>query len=95
VYDIEERQEASPWVVGTIVRRELRGHGIGQALMVRLESWAATNGFPEAWIATEQAEAFYRRCGWHRIEEFVTRHGDVAVVLHKTLHKTLHKVLTA
>lgn len=63
-YDVDERHDVSPWVTGTIVRRDLRGHGIGQALMTRLETWAADSGIGQAWVATASAEAFYRRCGW-------------------------------
>jgi GNAT superfamily N-acetyltransferase len=82
-YDIEERQETSPWIAGMIVDPELRGVGVGTALMNRLERWAVAHGFDEAWVATERARGFYERCGWQWLEMFVNADGEETDVLHK------------
>jgi GNAT superfamily N-acetyltransferase len=62
-YDLEERQDVSPWVMGMIVRTDRRGEGVGRALMAELEAWAAADGVAQVWVATGQAAGFYRRCG--------------------------------
>lgn len=82
-YDIEERQDVSPWVMGTIVRVDLRGRGVGRALMAALEDWAAAHGFAQAWVATGQAAGFYRRCGWQPVETMRLRTGQQMTVLTK------------
>src|SRR5579884_2958977 len=43
-FDLEERRDRSPWIVGMIVRPELRGQGIGHALIAALETWAKQAG---------------------------------------------------
>lgn len=86
-FDIEERRDRSPWIVGTIVRADQRGAGIGQALMARLEAWAVSAGIEQVWVGTETARAvaFYRHCGYERIEELAMRRGEVVTILTKRL----------
>jgi GNAT superfamily N-acetyltransferase len=68
-FDLEERRDRSPWVLGMIVRADRRGTGVGRALLARLQSFAAERGDARLWVATgDPAVAFYQRCGW-RIEE--------------------------
>jgi GNAT superfamily N-acetyltransferase len=62
--DPPERREATPWIVGAVVRPERRGTGVGRALFAELERWAAGAGFGRLWVATGgRAVDFYRRCG--------------------------------
>ena len=88
-FDLEERQDSSPWVVGTIVRPDRRGQGIGHALMERLEAWVAGIGIDQVWVATgEQAVIFYEQCGWEPTEELRTQQGEMATILTKHLPST-------
>jgi N-acetylglutamate synthase-like GNAT family acetyltransferase len=82
-FDLEERRDQSPWIVGMIVRADLRGEGIGQALMAYLEAWALGASIEQVWVATEQAAAFYCRCGFERVEDLPTQSGDAVTVLTK------------
>ena len=84
-YDLDERQDTSPWVTGMIVRRELRGTGVGRRLMQHLEQWAAQHGIAEAWVGTDLALGFYQRCGWTLQETFTTSTGEHMDVLYKRL----------
>jgi len=84
-YDLDERQGTSPWVTGMIVRPDRRGHGVGRALMAHLERWALDHGIREAWVGTERAAGFYRRCGFVEQETFTTKLGEDMTVLHKRL----------
>jgi len=81
--DLVERQDVTPWVMGTIVRPDRRGTGVGRALMARLEEWAVVHGFDQVWVATGQAEEFYRRCNWRPVETMRLRTGEPMVVLTK------------
>ena len=84
-YDLDERQDTSPWVTGLIVRRDQRGAGVGRTLMQHLEQWAAEQRIAEAWVGTDLALGFYQRCGWTLQEAFTTRTGQHMDVLHKRL----------
>jgi len=84
-FDLVERRDRSPWVVGTIVRADLRGAGIGQALMSHLAFWAIRVGIPRLWVATEHARAFYERRGFQFVEELAPQRGEVVSVLTQQL----------
>lgn len=84
-YDLDERQDVSPWVMGTIVHPDHRGVGLGRALMAELEAWAAAHGVAQAWVATGQAAGFYHRCGWRYVETMRLRTGQRMTVLTKHL----------
>ncbi len=70
-FDPAERQDRSPWVLGMIVRPDLRGHGIGRQLLAVLGKWAADHGHQRIWVATgDPAVTFYEACGWSLVEKF-------------------------
>jgi GNAT superfamily N-acetyltransferase len=82
-FDIEERRDRSPWVLGMIVRHDRRGSGIGRLLLAHLVGWARRRGYEQLWVATGGAAVeFYQRCGW-RIYETVDRDFEPATVLTK------------
>jgi GNAT superfamily N-acetyltransferase len=84
-YDLDERQDTSPWVTGMIVRPDRRRTGVGRTLMQHLEPWAAEHRIGEAWVGTDLALGFYQRCGWTLQESFTTSTGQHMDVLHKRL----------
>ena len=81
-FDIEERRDRSPWVLGMIVRPDRRGAGIGRLLLAHLERWAHQQGYEQLWVATGAAVDIYQRCGW-RIYETVKRDFEPATILTK------------
>ncbi len=86
VFDIEERQDRSPWVLGMIVRPDRRGMGVGGLLMAHLEAWSKGQGYAQVWVATGgRAIGFYRKCGWAMSETVERASGEVASVLTKHL----------
>ena len=91
-YDLAERRDRSPWVIGMIVRTDHRGAGIGRALLNRLEAWAAQRGTGGLWVATGEAAGFYRRCGWLPAETLATASGQPCTVLGKRLSPTVPPV---
>ncbi|HEU5327276.1 MAG TPA: GNAT family N-acetyltransferase [Thermomicrobiales bacterium] len=85
-FDIEERQDRSPWVLGMIVRPDRRGLGIGRLLLTQLEAWAGSHGYQQVWVATgDQAIGFYQQCGWTLHETVERPAGETALVLTKRL----------
>ena len=85
-FDIAERQNQSPWLVGMIVSPSQRNRGVGGHLVATLEAWAKQHGYPQVWVATGgRAIAFYQKCGW-RLAETITRpSGERVSVLTKVL----------
>jgi hypothetical protein len=83
-FDIEERRDRSPWVLGMIVRGDRRGAGIGRLLLAYLEVGTCyRQGYEQLWVATGGAAVgFYQRCRW-RIYETVDRDFEPATVLTK------------
>jgi len=63
-FDLPQLHDRSPWIIGMIIRSDLRGQGIGSALVEGIEAIAATHGYSQLWVATEQAARFYQRCGY-------------------------------
>jgi GNAT superfamily N-acetyltransferase len=81
LFDIDERHDRSPWLLGMIVRPDCQGTGLGRLLLAHLEQWASGHAYPEVWAANEgRAVNFYRRCGW-TVQETVERSGRPTVVV--------------
>jgi GNAT superfamily N-acetyltransferase len=85
-FDLEERRDRSPWVLGMIVQPDCRGMGIGRLLLAHLEAWAAIHGYKQLWVANEgPAIGFYRKCGWEWSETVERASGEAVSVLTKLL----------
>jgi GNAT superfamily N-acetyltransferase len=77
-----ELADRGPWVVGTIVRADRRGAGIGAALMARLSLWATDASIDRLWVATGgRAVDFYRACGFAVAEVVRLTNGDRPTIL--------------
>lgn len=71
-----------PWVVGTIVRADRRGQGIGRMLVQQLILWAANAGISRLWVATGgQAVHFYHQCGFTIAEIVRLSNGEQPTIL--------------
>lgn len=85
-YDLDERRDRTPWLVGMIVSPEWRGRGIGKALVRSLESWARSRAYRRVWVATgDHAVRFYEKCGWKIAEAVPLASGETAIVLSQAL----------
>jgi len=81
-FDPPERTDRGPWVVGTIVRADRRGEGVGTALMNHLRQWATTAGITQLWVATGRpAIDFYRACGFAITEVLDRNNGEQTTIL--------------
>jgi GNAT superfamily N-acetyltransferase len=80
-FEPPERRDRSPWVMGMIVRPELRGRGIGRLLLGALRARVADDGYERLWVATgDDAVGFYQACGWTVAETFDRPHEKVIVL---------------
>ena len=80
-FDLEERRDRSPWLIGMIVSCPLRGAGIGGTLVRKLKEWAGDRGFAEVWVATGgRAIGFYQKYGWHLSEVLDQSSGESTVL---------------
>jgi GNAT superfamily N-acetyltransferase len=80
-FDIEERRDRSPWVMGMIVRPDQRRRGIGRLLLATLADWAKSRGALQVWVATgATALSFYNSCGWNTVETFSRGPEDTTVL---------------
>jgi GNAT superfamily N-acetyltransferase len=86
-YDIEERRDRSPWLIGMVVRASRRDMGIGGLLVAQLEVWAAAHGYEQLWVATGPAARFYEKYGWTHVEMFECTSGEVTTVLTRLLDR--------
>jgi GNAT superfamily N-acetyltransferase len=69
----EERAGRTPWLVGLVVRHEVRRRDIGRLLVGALEDLARGRGHDRMWVVTgADAPGFYRACGWVDAERLVT-----------------------
>jgi GNAT superfamily N-acetyltransferase len=85
-FDIEERRDRSPWVLGMVVEEGYRNKGIGGELMRALESWASRHGYSRAWVATGgRAVGFYKKCGWELAEVIERPTGEMMSILTRSL----------
>jgi GNAT superfamily N-acetyltransferase len=85
-FDVEERRDRSPWVLGLVADACQRGQGIGARLMATLAAWAREQRYSRAWVATSGlAVAFYQKCGWALVERFSRPSGEAMTILEKTL----------
>lgn len=85
-FDLEERRDRSPWVLGLIVAPPQRGQGIGGQLMAALEAGARRRGFRQGWVATSgRAVRFYAKQGWAPLETFERQGGELTTILTKAL----------
>lgn len=85
-FDVAERRDRAPWVLGLVVRPVNRGQGVGHLLLSVLESYAAGQGHPRVWVATgDPAAGFYRRCGWEETERLPYTWGDQLTILTRQL----------
>ena len=66
--DLPGREDLSPWLANLLVPRELRGQGIGSALIEHTVRVAAELGHRQLHLFAWEHLDFYRRRGWEPFE---------------------------
>lgn len=68
---ISTHTHLAPWAAAGYVKPELRGQGIGAALLGALVSHATQLGFESVYCGTSTAVDLLRRVGWQEVERVV------------------------
>ena len=75
----------SPWLGGLLVSENLRGRGIGSALLLRAEAVVGTLGIATIYLSCEQRlKPFYVSNGW-QLRRNVVSLGDLVSVMQKAI----------
>lgn len=69
----------SPWAAAGVVRRDLRGRGVGHQLVLALEREARAMGFSRIYCGTSTAERLLQRAGWRLLERVVQDGEDLGL----------------
>ncbi|MGI9088696.1 MAG: GNAT family N-acetyltransferase [Chthoniobacterales bacterium] len=64
VYDLDGREDLSPWLGGVFVGAEFRHRGIGAALCAAVEEEARSRRIETLYLFTLDQQAWYARLGW-------------------------------
>jgi predicted N-acetyltransferase YhbS len=72
--DLESHAHPKPWLASLYVVPEMRGKGVGKALVRATEHAARDQGLAELCLHTSKVD-YYRRLGWQKFE---TLSGDDA-----------------
>ncbi len=82
--DMDTRKDLSPWLAGLYVVTEHRCNGIGSLLIEALIEKAISLDISKLYLYTPDAEDFYRKLGWHILEQ--TEYlGHKVAILEKSL----------
>lgn len=66
--DLEELTDFAPWLASVYVREDMRGRGVGRALVGRIEGIAAGLGVKTLYLFTYNRESLYFELGWKTLE---------------------------
>jgi len=81
-YDLEGREDLSPWLGGVFVLPGHRRRGIASALCRIVETKAHERGVSRMYLFTHGQEALYERLGWATYEPMVW-HGLQCTIMSK------------
>lgn len=77
-----ERAGRVPWILGMVVRHNVRHRGVGRAMLDGIEQAAVGRGHKATWVATgEEAVGFYRHRGWRAVEQLALASTNVATTI--------------
>jgi GNAT superfamily N-acetyltransferase len=83
VYDLEGREDLSPWLAGVFVLPEHRRRGVASALCRVVEEKAWALGFEVLYLFTTDQQSLYSRLGWQPWQKGVWRGQPVDIMVKK------------
>ncbi len=79
-HDMDIRNDLTPWLASLYVNGKYRNRGVGRYLVQTIQDIARKFGVRELYLYTPEAECFYGRIGWIRLEQ-VTYHSKDVVIM--------------
>jgi GNAT superfamily N-acetyltransferase len=76
---ITSHKHLSPWAAAGYVVPELRGQGIGSALLASLVAKGRAMGYETIYCGTSTAQSLLMRCGWQAIDSMVVEGKQLTV----------------
>src|SRR5205807_2061750 len=91
VYDLEGREDLTPWLGGVFVGSHFRRQGIGAALCAAVEEEARSRAIHTLYLFTLDKRAWYSRMGWSIIGPCLwqQRPGDIMCKRLRTVYPAL------
>ena len=83
-FDLEGREDLTPWLGGVFVLQSHRGRGIASALCQVVESKAHAQGVSRLFLFTHGQEGLYDKLGWAPLERIMW-HGHQCSIMSKVL----------
>jgi len=68
-------RDYTPWLASLYVHPPFRNQRIGERLIGRVKDIVKDMGWPEVYLRTEHASAYYRRLGWQYVESCEDEYG--------------------
>lgn len=80
-YDMDNREQYTPWLASMYVREDMRKKGIGAKLVEAIEDKAKDLGIKTLYLYTPDAKGYYSRFGWQILETVWYRGTNVTVMV--------------
>lgn len=84
-YDMEGREDLTPWLASVYVIPEYRRHGIASALVRRVEEEAGELAVTTLYLFTWDQERLYARLDWSVLERTVYKGEEIVIMSKKIL----------
>jgi len=78
--EIEYAADADFWIGWVCVRHDMRGRGLGRALVEAVEAVATGRGLSPLYLHTPEKETFYAHLGWTTLERAIADGGPTTVM---------------
>lgn len=82
--DLETHMHLRPWLASLYVMPEMRGNGVGKALIQATESVARDQGHAELYLYTSEAQ-YYQRFGWQELEPLTGADAGLVIMVRRLI----------
>jgi GNAT superfamily N-acetyltransferase len=89
-YDMEDREDLTPWLASVYVVPEYRRRGVGSALVKRVLEEARVLGVETLYLFTWDRERLYARLGWSVLERVIYKGENIVIMSKKIGVETLN-----